>query len=749
MTFKDLEIIQPILDAIAEEGYETPSPIQTQAMPIIFSGRDILASAQTGTGKTAAFAIPIIQSIYLNKNPETKGSIKALVLSPTRELAEQIKTSFRTYGSKINTKVGAIYGGVSQKGQESMLFKGIDILVATPGRLIDLMKQHKVRLNDVKYFVLDEADTLLDMGFINDVKYIKGFIQKERQSMMFSATISKEIASLSNIILTDPVKLELAPETFMLDTINHSMFFANKNKKNELLLDLLTDSKLESVLVFTRTKRGANQLVNFLLEYGLKVDAIHGNKSQAKRQVALNSFKTKQTRVLVATDIAARGIDIDDLSHVINYDLPENGETYVHRIGRTGRRGLTGEAISFVDKNEVGLLKAIQKYTGLSLKVLKLEPVSEDSKFKKVVEGFTPQMDDIVGGIEVSKVKSNSKPKYKQSSSKSPRDFKKNFSDNGAKDSTFKEHQYHTNNEELKIGAKDFGNQTTSPKREYHHHDNEGVRKNNFHNYSEHPNSNFENKLVEEKQDSINAFSQSKSRQSNRWNEGNRAADFKDKPSLVRSPKRVDDAPVMVEVGEKELHSKNVFRPFSKASENKPVRSYSRNTEGKPSRSYGRNSEDKSSAFQNDKNEGFKKSYRPFEKSGEEKPSSGSFTRNNEDKPVRSYLRNTEGRPARPFAGNTEGRPARPYSRNTEGRPARPFAGNTEGRPSSRSYSKSSEEPSRSFGRNIEGKPSYRSYARNTEGSSTSSPYSNKTTGGRSFDRKPAGRSPKSNYRGK
>lgn len=385
MTFQNLEIIRPILDAISLEGYENPSPIQVEAMPIIFSGRDLLASAQTGTGKTAAFAIPIVQSLHLNKIPDTPRIIKALVLAPTRELAEQIKVSFRTYIGQLNLKVGAVYGGVAQKGQESMLNKGIDILIATPGRLIDLMKQKLVKLSEVKYFVLDEADTLLDMGFINDVKYIKGFIPRERQTMMFSATISKSVANLASTLLNDPQQLELAPADLMLENINHSMFYANKNHKNELLLDLLTNPTLVSVLVFTRTKRGANDLAKFLGEYGLKVDAIHGNKTQGKRQLALDNFKTRKTRVLIATDIAARGIDIDDLSHVINYDLPENGETYVHRIGRTGRKGLKGEAISFVSKNEVGLLKAIQRHTGLDIKVLKLEPVKADSKFQKVV----------------------------------------------------------------------------------------------------------------------------------------------------------------------------------------------------------------------------------------------------------------------------------------------------------------------------------------------------------------------------
>ena len=386
MTFQQLDIIAPILAAIDQQGYENPSPIQTEALPIILEGHDLLASAQTGTGKTAAFAIPIIQLLANSKSEkEESRKIKALVLSPTRELAEQIKESFKTYAGKLNIKTGAIYGGASQRGQEIMLKKGIDVLVATPGRLIDLMKQRVVSLSDVKYFVLDEADTLLDMGFIKDVKHIKGFITKERQTLMFSATVSPEVAKLAGELLVNPKTLIMAPPEMMIDKINHSLFYVEKKQKFELLLDLLTDPKLESVLVFTRTKHGANHLVKDLIEYGVKVDAIHGNKSQSARQQALNDFKAKRTRVLIATDIASRGIDIDDLSHVINYDLPESAETYVHRIGRTGRRGLKGEAFTFCSNGERALLRAVEKHTGLKLTVLDLKPVSEDSKFKRVV----------------------------------------------------------------------------------------------------------------------------------------------------------------------------------------------------------------------------------------------------------------------------------------------------------------------------------------------------------------------------
>ena len=392
MTFKDLKIIDPILRAIEGEGYEVPSPIQIEAIPLLLERKDLLASAQTGTGKTAAFAIPIIQQIVKAKESNTdqdKRIIRALILAPTRELAEQIKTSFQTYSGKLNIKTGVIYGGVGQRAQENMIRGGIDILIATPGRLMDLMQQKIVRINTVEHFVLDEADMLLDMGFIKDVKYIKGFIPKTRQTMMFSATISKEISALAADLLVDPQHLDMAPPEKMIDKISHSVFFIEKKEKIDLLLDLLTDKKLESVLVFMKTKHTANKLVEQLQEYGVGVDAIHGSKSQRARQTALDDFKNKRIRVLVATDIAARGIDIDELSHVINYDLPISPETYVHRIGRTGRRGLTGETFTFCSRTERSLLRAVESHTGLKLKVLKLDPVSPDSKFKKIVEGKT------------------------------------------------------------------------------------------------------------------------------------------------------------------------------------------------------------------------------------------------------------------------------------------------------------------------------------------------------------------------
>ncbi|RJP57562.1 MAG: DEAD/DEAH box helicase [Ignavibacteriales bacterium] len=375
MTFEQLGIISPILKAVAYEGYTEPSPIQEQAIPVLLKGHDMLASAQTGTGKTAAFAIPIIQALYQKRTEEhTKREIKALVLAPTRELAEQIKESFRNYSRDLHIKAEVIYGGVSQKNQEVALKKGLDVLIATPGRLLDLMNQKLVFLDTIEYFVLDEADRMLDMGFINDVRKIVSTIPKERQTMLFSATIPNEILKLANDLLKDPVRIEVTPPEAMIDKIKQSLYYVPKKDKFKLLLDLLVNPKLVSVLVFTRTKHGANKLVKELIAYGVKADAIHGNKSQNKRQQALLDFKNRKLRVLVATDIAARGIDIDELSHVINFDLPETPETYVHRMGRTGRAGLSGEAYSFCSHDEMNLLKAIEKLIQMPIPLVTEQP---------------------------------------------------------------------------------------------------------------------------------------------------------------------------------------------------------------------------------------------------------------------------------------------------------------------------------------------------------------------------------------
>ncbi len=372
MTFKELNIITPILQAIEHEGYEIPSPIQQQAIPMLLEGKDILGSAQTGTGKTLAFAVPILQGLYQQKtNPSIKPRIQALILAPTRELAEQIKESFRNYGKNLNLKIEVIYGGVSQRNQQIALKKGVDVLIATPGRLMDLMNQGLVHLEHVKYLVLDEADRMLDMGFIRDVRKIVSFIPEQRQTALFSATVPKDILDLANSLLKDPIRVAVTPVETTLDVIKQSLYYVAKKDKTNLLIDLLVNPKLASVLVFTRTKHGANKLVKELLSYGVKTEAIHGNKSQNHRLKVLNEFKERKLRVLVATDIAARGIDIDELSHVINYDLPETPETYIHRIGRTGRAGLSGEAISFCHKDELNLLKAIEKHIMQTIPVVK------------------------------------------------------------------------------------------------------------------------------------------------------------------------------------------------------------------------------------------------------------------------------------------------------------------------------------------------------------------------------------------
>jgi len=415
MTFDQLNIITPILKAISLQGYETPSPIQEKAIPVLLEGKDMMASAQTGTGKTAGFAIPIIQGLYESKDKDNhKHIIKALILAPTRELAEQIKDSFKAYSHGLGLKTEAIYGGVSQRNQEIALKKGIDILVATPGRLLDLCNQNLVKLDLVQYFVLDEADRMLDMGFIHDVRKILKQVPVHRQTMLFSATIPKEIMALSKDMLKDPVKIEVTPPETMVEKIEQKLFHVSKKDKIQLLLDLLVNPKLESVLIFTRTKHGANKLVKELVSYGLKADAIHGNKSQSRRQIVLNMFKNKQLRVLVATDIAARGIDIDELSHVINYDLPESAETYVHRMGRTGRAGLSGEAFTFCSQDELHLLNAIEKH--IKIKITVDMSHAYQLKSKQVTE---------INQQSQSSLKKQNKPKKKETYS----NVKKNFNE--------------------------------------------------------------------------------------------------------------------------------------------------------------------------------------------------------------------------------------------------------------------------------------------------------------------------------
>ncbi|MBC7721884.1 MAG: DEAD/DEAH box helicase [Pedobacter sp.] len=375
MTFNDMGIISPILQALNDEGYTQPTPIQEQAIPIILEQRDILGCAQTGTGKTAAFAIPILQLLQTQKEAgNTNTGIKVLILTPTRELAIQIGESFVAYGRHLNIKHVVIFGGVSQFHQVEALKKGIDIVIATPGRLLDLMNQRFVNLNTLGTFVLDEADRMLDMGFVMDVKRIITKIPAKRQTLFFSATMPAIIQQLANSILHNPAMVKVSPVSSTADTVEQTVFFVDKDDKKKLLVHLLEDKAIISALVFTRTKHGANKIAEHLSKSGIHTDAIHGNKSQNARQQALSNFKNGNNRVLVATDIAARGIDIDELSHVINFELPNIPETYVHRIGRTGRAGFSGKAFSFCDMEEKMFLRDIHKVIGKTIPVDREHP---------------------------------------------------------------------------------------------------------------------------------------------------------------------------------------------------------------------------------------------------------------------------------------------------------------------------------------------------------------------------------------
>ncbi len=375
MTFESLHIIPSILEALHEEGYTQPTPIQEQAIPPALQGRDVLGCAQTGTGKTAAFAIPILQNLHLQQaaGPISKG-IKALIVTPTRELAIQINDSLSAYGKNTRMKHHVIFGGVSQVPQTQALQRGVDILVATPGRLLDLMQQGFISLQQVQILVLDEADRMLDMGFIHDVKKILAKLLAKKQTLFFSATMPPEIAGLAASLLHQPAKVEVTPVSSTAETIRQSLYHVNREHKKLLLAHLLKDSDIKTALVFTRTKHGADKVVKDLLKSGFSAEAIHGNKSQNARQRALSNFKNGTTRVLVATDIAARGIDVELLSHVINYELPNVPETYVHRIGRTGRAGASGIAISFCEHEEKEFLRDIQKLTGIAIPVVSEHP---------------------------------------------------------------------------------------------------------------------------------------------------------------------------------------------------------------------------------------------------------------------------------------------------------------------------------------------------------------------------------------
>lgn len=374
MQFHDLKLIDPLLRAVSAEGYLEPTPIQARAIPHILDGKDLVGCAQTGTGKTAAFALPILQQLVTETHNRARGTIRVLVLSPTRELATQIGESFAVYGRQTKLKHIVIFGGVGQQPQVEALQRGADILVATPGRLLDLMSQGIIRLNTIEIFVLDEADRMLDMGFIHDVRRIIKALPTRRQTLMFSATMPQDIQDLADQILINPVHVAVTPQATTVEKIAQSVFFVEKKDKRALLEHLLDDADFRRVLVFTRTKHGANKLAQQLDRGNIRADAIHGNKSQSARERALANFKSGKIRVLVATDIAARGIDVEDVTHVINYDLPNEPESYVHRIGRTARAGAAGIAYSFCDVEERAYLRDIEKLIRLRVPVVSGHP---------------------------------------------------------------------------------------------------------------------------------------------------------------------------------------------------------------------------------------------------------------------------------------------------------------------------------------------------------------------------------------
>ncbi len=372
MRFDELNLIPPLLSAVKAAGYETPTPIQQAAIPPALEGRDVLGCAQTGTGKTAAFVLPLLQKIDAIAGDQPR--LRALVLTPTRELAAQIGESFATYGRDLDLYHTIIFGGVGEKSQIEELRKGVDVLVATPGRLLDLMQRGFVKLDKLEFFVLDEADRMLDMGFIHDVRRIISTLPKQRQTLLFSATMPPDIQDLADQILHDPVHVEVTPQATTVEKITQSVYFVDKQNKRALLEHILTDQTMRRVLVFTRTKHGANKLAEQLERVPIQAEAIHGNKSQSARERALANFKAGRTRVLVATDIAARGIDVDDVTHVINYDLPNEPESYVHRIGRTARAGASGVAFSFCDAEERSYLQDIERLIRLRVPAVAEHP---------------------------------------------------------------------------------------------------------------------------------------------------------------------------------------------------------------------------------------------------------------------------------------------------------------------------------------------------------------------------------------
>jgi ATP-dependent RNA helicase RhlE len=372
MTFTDLKIIKPLIGALEKKGYTEPTPIQQQAIPIVLSGRDIFGCAQTGTGKTAAFVLPILQKLDAKK--VERRVIRALILAPTRELALQISENMTEYGRHLNLSHTTVFGGVSQNRQVQDLRRGVDLLVATPGRLLDLMNQGFINLQSIEFFVLDEADRMLDMGFINDINKIIAKLPARRQTLFFSATAAKDIIALSEKLLKNPERISVAPISSAQPLVEQSVYYVARENKKLLLKHVLKNQNIEHALVFTRTKRGADQVVKDLNGSGISAEAIHGNKSQGARERALKGFKSRTIRILVATDIASRGIDVDKLSHVINFEIPEQPETYVHRIGRTGRAGSTGIAMSFCTREEMGSLRDINKLIKKNIDVVAAHP---------------------------------------------------------------------------------------------------------------------------------------------------------------------------------------------------------------------------------------------------------------------------------------------------------------------------------------------------------------------------------------
>jgi ATP-dependent RNA helicase RhlE len=372
--FSSLGLAEPLLRALTVEGYTQPTPIQIQTIPLILSGRDVLGIAQTGTGKTAAFGLPMLQRLAVDRKPLVPHSARALILAPTRELAIQISESLKTYGKHYSYRQAIVMGGVSSHGQIQAMRGGVDILIATPGRLLDLVKQRLIRLDQVTTLVVDEADRMLDMGFIRDVRRIVQALPRQRQSLLFSATMPEDVMHLAHEMLHQPVRVDVAPPTITADRIEQRVFHVATQDKRKLLVDLLHDPALARVIVFTRTKHGANKVVEHLLKSGIEADAIHGNKSQNARQRAMEKFRSGHARLLVATDIAARGIDVDGITHVVNFELPNESESYVHRIGRTARAGAEGIAISFCAPDERTFLRDIEKLVKRKLTVVGAEP---------------------------------------------------------------------------------------------------------------------------------------------------------------------------------------------------------------------------------------------------------------------------------------------------------------------------------------------------------------------------------------